>query len=214
MEQTPYTVQIEIISDDILREAGVCDGKLSMEELRTELYELEPEIAALRGKLAGMRKEYDRIRGSLRFSLIMTAVFFLFDLLVKTLHDEMIGMLAYVPEQGAAEFIVPSMAVDIVMMLIGGIFRSGLSIFVCRALYMFFRFLRASDGEFSRWWCSHVIKKENLSDEIFHLEMQLAHDEERFRQLKQVRTIYRERMQEEWLEENLPERVAAERALP
>ncbi len=63
--------QAESISDDILHEAGIYGERLSAEALRFELYDLESRTAALRGKVAGMKKQYDRAKKLLRFDLIM-----------------------------------------------------------------------------------------------------------------------------------------------
>ena len=49
--------------------------------------------------------------------------------------------------------------------------------------------------------------------EIEQQALRMIKLEERLRRLKQVRTMYRERMQGEWLEENLPERIVMEREL-
>lgn len=86
-EQALYT---EYIQEDILQAAGIYGEKIAIEQIRVEIFELESEVAVAGGELEGMRKKWDGIKRSLRFSLIMLAVFYLLYQLMYRLQVEQI----------------------------------------------------------------------------------------------------------------------------
>ncbi len=205
-EQTGY------IPDEFLRAAGIHSERLSIENVRHELYELEPDIATERRELESMQKEYDELRRAMRFSLIMCGVFFLLCLLMGRVRGELMGMAQQAAAQGHEELLGASAVIDVILRVMKSLFYSLEVFFGTRAVYKLYGFFCAYDSELSRRWCA-MTKTKNLSDEIFRRSLSLAQKEERQRQLKQVRTMFRERMQEDWLEKNLPERIVMEREL-
>lgn len=206
--QATYT---EYIPEDILQAAEIYDRPFAMEQLRYELYELENDVAVVRGELQGMRKKWDDIKRSLRFSLIMLVVFFLLYRLMVVLQREQIMMYEMLPT-GANEALLLMMAGAVLLDIFSTLFYAIDWIFFTRSIYKLYEFFCNYDSEASRWWCGWT-KKKNLSTEIEQNEMRLMGMEERMRRLKQVRTMYRERNQENWKEQDLPERIMMERAL-
>lgn len=204
-EYSQQSWEIEYISEDILNEAGLCGEKLSIGQLRFELHELESEVSALSGKVEGLRKEYKHLKSSLRFSLIMAAICFSLYLFVKAWYRELPELAGLDPFLDNSLLIV-SNSLEVFI----SIFYCVSSVYAVRAVYKLYGLFCAWDGELSRQWCS-LIKKPNLSDEIFKSELALSRQRERLNRLKQVRTIYRERMQENWKE--LPEWLVMEREL-
>lgn len=206
--QEPY---IEYIPEDILQEAGIYGERIAIEQIRFELYELESEFSALNGELAGMQKKWDGIKRSLRFSLIMAVVFWGLNWLMYRLGLEQIMISS---QGGGAEG--EAFAALLLIVLFSDVFKtiflSFAQFFLARFLYKLYQFLSNYDSEASRRWCAWV-KQKNLSQEIGQLEMRYIRVEDRLRRLKQVRTMYRERKQEEWREDNLPERILLEREL-
>lgn len=207
-EQELYT---EYIPEDILREAGIYGERIAIEQIRFELYELESEFSALNGELAGMRKKWDGIKRSLRFSLIMLAVFGFLYWLMYRLGQEQI-LLSSQGDGTQGEAFVVLMLILVFSDVFKTLFFSLVQIFLARFIYKLYQFLSNYDSETSRRWCAWA-KKKNLSHEIEQLELRYIRVEDRLRRLKQVRTMYRERKQEEWREDNLPERIAMEREL-
>lgn len=209
---TDHTAYTEYLPEDILRAAGIDGEALAVEEMRFELYELENAVAVEGGELAGMRKKWDGIKRSLRFSLIMLIVFFLLRRLMEIWYREQ-----YVLYQWST---VKSESQLSIMIAIGGsmiqffreLFYAIDGIFLARFLYKLYEFWRNKDWEISKQWCNWI-KKKNLCTEIEQYELRFFSREERLRKLKQARTMYRERKQEEWMEENLPERIVLEREL-
>lgn len=210
-EYSQQSWEIEYISEDILNEAGLCGEKLSIGQLRFELHELEPEVSALSGKVEGLRKEYKDLKSSLRFNLIIAVICFALYLFVNAWRKEIIEMIfttAQITHQDSDVDLTSGL-----YSLVNGfekIFYYGAYVYAVRAVYKLYCLFCAWDGELSRRWCSYN-KKQNLSDEIFKSELALSRQRERLNRLKQVRTIYRERMQENWKE--LPEWLVMEREL-
>ena len=207
--QTTYT---EYIPEDILHAAGIYNEHLAMEQVRFELYELEGEVAAGRGELAGMRKKWDEIKRSLRFSLIMLAVFYFLYWIMYRLGQEQIMISSQAGDRMEGEAFVMLLLLGTFSDVSKTLFYSAANIFLARAIYKLCQFLSNYDSEASRKWCA-MIKKKNLCYEIEQYELRFMKLEERLRRLKQVRTMCRERRQEEWREENLPERIVMEREL-
>lgn len=209
--QESYT---EYIPEDILQAAGICDRPFAIEQLRFELYELENDVAAGRGELAGMRRKWDGIKRSLRFSLIMLVVFFLLRRFMELLHQEQFDLLMMISEKDGTDLsrmFMIGVGADAILFF-QTLFYSIDWIFLTRSLYKLFEFLCHNDNDWSRRLCG-VLKKKNLSEEIGQYELRFMRLEERMRRLKQARTMYRERKQEEWRKEDLPERIAAQREL-
>lgn len=207
-EQELYT---EYIPEDILREAGIYGERIAIEQIRFELYELESEFSALNGELAGMRKKWDGIKRSLRFSLIMAVIFWGLNWLMYRLGQEQI-MISSQGDGAQGEAFVVLLLIVVLSDVFRTLFFSLAQIFLARFIYKLYQFLSNYDSETSRRWCAWV-KKKNLSHEIGQLELRYIRTEDRLRRLKQVRTMYRERKQEEWREDNLPERILMEREL-
>ncbi len=203
------TSDTEYIPEEMMEAAGLKGETLSIAQLRFELYELENEVAADASELAGMRKKWDGIKRSLRFSLIMLAVFFLLRMLMEVLLREQVTIFLQTTN-AEAELLVK--LVSSMIYFFRELFYAADWIFLTRSIYKGYAFFCNYDSEASRRWCAWQNKK-NLSREIEQQGLRLVKLEERLRRLKQVRTMYRERMQEEWLEENLPERVVMEREL-
>lgn len=214
------SMEIEYISEDILNEAGLCGEKLSIGQLRFALHELEPEVSALSGKVEGLRKEYRDLKSSLRFSLIIAAICFALYLFVKAWDREILMLISTGPGT-----VYDSYGLDVdrglynpdTLLIMSNCLEAFMKIFyyggfvhAVRAVYKLYGFFCAWDGELSRRWCS-FIKKQNVSDEIFKSEIALSQQRERLNRLRQVRTIYRERMQENW--KDLPERIVMDREL-
>lgn len=189
--------QAESISDDILHEAGIYGERLSAEALRFELYDLESRTAALRGKVAGMKKQYDRAKRLLRFDLIMAFVFLLLRLFCELLHNGLAGMMVAVSRGGDAPMFVPLTLIDGIIFFFRTLFNCCIAVFLIIAVYRLYRFFCVWDSRLSIRWCA-IIKKPNLRSEIFRLEIELARWENRLRQLKQVRAAYCGQMWEEW----------------
>lgn len=205
------TSDTEYIPEEMMEAAGLKGETLAVAQMRFELYELENEAAAGSAELAGMRKKRDGIKRSLRFSLIMLTVFFLLRMLMEIQLRELVIIYSNLTEADASA----DMAIKIVNAMIyvfRELFYTGEWIYLTRSIYKGYAFFCSYDSEASRRWCAWQNKK-NLSQEIEQQALRLIKLEERLRRLKQVRTMYRERMQEEWLEENLPERVVMEREL-
>lgn len=203
------TSDTEYIPEEMMEAAGLKGETLAVAQMRFELYELENEVAAGSADLAGMRKRWDGIKRSLRFSLIMLTVFFLLRTLMQVLLREQVAIFLQTTN-ATAELLVKSVAAMIY--LFRELFYAADWVFLTRSIYKGYAFFCNYDSEASRRWCAWQNKK-NLSLEIEQQGLRLIKLEERLRRLKQVRTMYRERMQEEWLEENLPERVVMEREL-
>lgn len=203
------TSDTEYIPGEMMEAAGLKGETLAVAQMRVELYELENEVAAGSAELAGMRKKWDGIKRSLRFSLIMLTVFFLLRTLMQVLLREQI-MIFQQTTDAAAELLVKT--VFSVVYVLRELFYAIDWVFLTRSVYKGYAFFCNYDSEASRRWCEWLNKK-NLSREIERQALRLIKLEERQRRLKQVRTMYRERMQEEWLEKNLPERVVMEREL-
>lgn len=203
------TSDTEYIPGEMMEAAGLKGETLAVAQMRVELYELENEVAAGSAELAGMRKKWDGIKRSLRFSLIMLTVFFLLRTLMQVLLREQI-MIFQQTTDAAAELLVKSVAAMIYFFR--ELFYAAAWFFLTRSIYKGYAFFCNYDSETSRRWCEWQNKK-NLSREIEQQALRLIKLEDRLRRLKQVRTMYRERMQGEWLEENLPERVVMEREL-
>lgn len=203
------TSDTEYIPEEMMEAAGLKGETLAVAQMRFELYELENEVAAGSAELAGMRKKWDGIKRSLRFSLIMLTVFFLLRTLMQVLLREQVTIFLQTTN-ATAELLVKSVAAMIY--LFRELFYAADWVFLTRSIYKGYAFFCNYDSEASRRWCAWQNKK-NLSLEIEQQGLRLIKLEERLRRLKQVRTMYRERMQEEWLEENLPERVVMEREL-
>lgn len=203
------TSDTEYIPEEMMEAAGLKGETLAVAQMRFELYELENEVAAGSAELAGMRKKWDGIKRSLRFSLIMLTVFFLLRTLMQVLLREQVAIFLQTTN-ATAELLVKSVAAMIY--LFRELFYAADWVFLTRSIYKGYAFFCNYDSEASRRWCAWQNKK-NLSLEIEQQGLRLIKLEERLRRLKQVRTMYRERMQEEWLEENLPERVVMEREL-
>ncbi|MBD5466547.1 MAG: hypothetical protein HDR21_00145 [Lachnospiraceae bacterium] len=205
------TSDTEYIPEEMMEAAGLKGETLAVAQMRFELYELENEVAAGSADLAGMRKKWDGIKRSLRFSLIMLTVFFLLRMLMEIQLRELVIIYLNLTEADASA----DMAIKIVNAMIyffRELFYAADWVFLTRSIYKGYAFFCNYDSEASRRWCVWQNKK-NLSMEIEQQALRLIKLEERLRRLKQVRTMYRERMQEEWLEENLPERVVMEREL-
>lgn len=203
------TSDTEYIPEEMMEAAGLKGETLAVAQMRFELYELENEVAAGSADLAGMRKRWDGIKRSLRFSLIMLTVFFLLRTLMQVLLREQVTIFLQTTN-ATAELLVKSVAAMIY--LFRELFYAADWVFLTRSIYKGYAFFCNYDSEASRRWCEWQNKK-NLSREIEQQALRMIKLEERLRRLKQVRTMYRERMQEEWLEGNLPERVVMEREL-
>lgn len=203
------TSDTEYIPEEMMEAAGMKGETLAVAQMRFELYELENEVAAGSAELAGMRKKWEGIKRSLRFSLIMLTVFYLLRTLMNTLLREQI-MIFQQTTDAAAEMLVKT--VFSMVYVLRELFYAIDWVFLTRSVYKGYAFLCNYNSEASRRWCEWQNKK-NLSREIEQQALRLIKLEERLRRLKQVRTMYRERMQEEWLEKNLPERVVMEREL-
>lgn len=204
--QTTYT---EYIPEDILQAAEISDRPFAMEQLRYELYELEHDVAAGRGELQGMRKKWDDIKRSLRFNLIMLTVFFLLRILMEALLREQAMISQQITDESAE---VALKYISAIIYFFRELFYAADWIFLARSIYKGYAFFCNYDSEASRRWCTWQNKK-NLSREIEQYEMRLMGMEERMRRLKQARTMYRERNQENWKEQDLPERIVMEREL-
>lgn len=207
--QTVYT---EYIPEDILQAAGIYNEQLAMEQLRFELYELEHDVAAGRGELAGMRKKWDGIKRSLRFSLIMLIVFFLLRRFMEILYREQYVIYQWCSAQGAEQLASMIQLGSGLIIFFRELFYGIDWIFLARSAYKLYQFFCNYDNDISRQWCDRT-KQKNLSTEIEQYELRFVKMEDRLRRLKQVRTMYRERKQEEWREEDLPERIVMEREL-
>lgn len=203
------TSDTEYIPEEMMEAAGMRGETLAVAQMRFELYELENEVAAGNAELTGMRKKWDGIKRSLRFSLIMLTVFFLLRTLMQVLLREQ-AMISLQITDSFAE--VSLKYISVVIYVFRELFNAGVWIYLSRSIYKGYAFFCNYDSEASRRWCAWQ-KKKNLSWEIEQQGLRLIKLEERLRKLKQVRTLYRERMQEEWLEENLPERIVMEREL-
>lgn len=210
-EYSQQSWEIEYISEDILNEAGLCGEKLSIGQLRLELHELEPEVTALSGKVEGLRKKYKDLKSSVRFSLIITAICFTLYLFVKAWYREILRLMITGPSIDSWDLKMDPWSLMLKSLEpFMNIFYYGASVYAVRAVYKLYGLFCAWDGELSRQWCAYI-KKPNLSDEIFKSELALSRQRERLNRLKQVRTIYRERMQENW--KDVPERIVMERGL-
>ncbi|MBD5533889.1 MAG: hypothetical protein HDQ98_17130 [Lachnospiraceae bacterium] len=203
------TSDTEYIPEEMMEAAGMKGETLAVAQMRFELYELENEVAAGSAELTGMRKRWDGIKRSLRFSLIMLTVFFLLRMLMETLLREQV-MISQQITDSFAEVTLKYIAA--IIYVFRELFYAIDWVFLTRSIYKGYAFFCNYDSEASRRWCAWQNKK-NLSMEIEQQALRLIKLEERLRGLKQVRTMYRERMQEEWLEENLPERIVMEREL-
>lgn len=207
--QTTYT---EYIPEDIMQAAGIYGEPLAIEQMRFELYELENDVAAKRGELAGMRKKWERIKKSLRFNLIMLVVFFLLRVLMTKLYNEQYMLYGWAADKGADQMEMIIKITGMAIYIFEQLFYRIDWIFLMTSLYRLYDFFSNNDWDVSRRWCEWT-KTKNLSLEIEQYELRFIRLEERLRSLKQARTMYRERKQEEWKEENLPERIVIERAL-
>ncbi|MCM1104403.1 MAG: hypothetical protein NC254_04710 [bacterium] len=210
--QPQQTIYTEYIPEDILREAGIDGEPLAMEQLRAELYELEHDVAVSKNELERMKREWDGIKRSLRFTLIMLVVFFLLRIFMEVWYREVWVLSQWSAAQGDDMLSTSIQMGGFWIRFFRELFYGFEGVFLARLVYVFYRFFSNQDWKASRWWCNWQ-KKKNLCAEIEQYELWFAGQEDRLRRLKQVRTAYRERKQEEWREESLPERVAEEREL-
>lgn len=210
--QPQQTIYTEYISEDILREAGIDGEPLAMEQLRFELHELEHDVAVSKNELMRMKKEWDGIKRSLRFSLIMLVVFFLLRIFMEAWYREVWVLFQWSSAQGDDILSTSIQMGGFWIRFFRELFYGFEGVFLARSVWVFYRFFCNKDWKASRWWCDRR-KKKNLCAEIEQYGMWFAGQEDRLRRLKQVRTAYRERKQEEWREESLPERIVEEREL-
>lgn len=208
-EQALYT---EYIQEDILQAAGIYGEKIAIEQIRVEIFELESEVAVAGGELEGMRKKWDGIKRSLRFSLIMLAVFYLLYQLMYRLQVEQIMLYSQAENGTQGEGFILLMLIAAISDFFRILFWGIAQIFLARSIYKLYQFLSNYDSGASRQWCAWI-KQKNLCQEIEQCVIRNVGMEDRLRRLRQVRTMYRERKQEEWSDDNLPKRIVMEREL-